>query len=333
MKSKNKFYIFFFLNFLFIFVLFISNNYLKNLIFARSPVVNTKLVEDINYKMNHNYVNFFDESVYFGIGSSQKNNLLEFKKKIDINYSEDINEIEKIALIRRWVRDQQGEFSHKMWQNTRKIDNPLEALLEMQANKPGLCRRFAIVSMGAYLAKGFPVRLVFSAPDFRSKSYNHSIVEVWSQQYNKWIVVDATMDTFYLLDKIPAGLLEISEAVRNERFDKISFERNGSIHKPIPLIYFENSKQLTPFIQSFHHTFYSTNNALFDGYGVKLLGSKRLHFLHYYNENIAKYPTGKRKLALASLILSLSGIIILNIYCIYISIYSKMRMKMKYEGN
>lgn len=225
----------------------------------------------------------------------------KFRSRMDdLNFTHD-SELSKIIAIRRWVRNQQGDFSKENWKDTHKIDNPLKALEEMQSRTPGLCRRFAIVSLGAYISMGLPARLVFSAPDFSSKSYNHSIIEVWSQTYDKWIVVDATMDTFYLLDGVPAGLLEFSLAVQNKEFDRISFERNGSTHKPVPGIYISGTNELTPFIKSFQHTFYSTSNALFDGYGVRFFGKKRIEFVHYVINEESIFPQFKKTIALSIL--------------------------------
>jgi hypothetical protein len=265
-------------------------------------------------EMNNASGTIINPSYKFIFQSPDNVRRLHFKSIVEPILSDIAEEMDEIVTIRRWVRNLQGPFLEKMWQNTPKTDDPLKALTEMQQGTPGLCRRFAIVLHGAYLSVGIPVRLVFATPDFNSHSYNHSLVEVWSQSFNKWILVDATMDTLYMIDNQPAGLLEFSRAVRNQEWGRISFERNGSDHKPEPKLFKEGSLEPSPFIKSFNHIFAAKSNALFDGYRVSMFSKKRIHFVHLYENGMARFPEGKRKMAWISFALSGIGLCIGSIF-------------------
>ncbi|MCF8135812.1 MAG: transglutaminase-like domain-containing protein [Desulfotignum sp.] len=273
----------------------------------------------ISYDGNHLEMNnasghIINPSYRFVFQSPDNVKRLHFKSIIELALPKKLNEMDEIVAIRKWVRNLQGPFSKEMWQNTPKTDDPLKALAEMQKKTPGLCRRFAVVLHGAFLSVGIPVRLVFATPDFYSHSYNHSLVEVWSQTLNKWILVDATMDTLYMIDNQPAGLLEFSRAVRNQEWEKISFERNGSDHLPEPRIFKEGTLELSPFIKSFNHIFAAKSNALFDGYQVSLFSKKRIHFVHYHEKDMARFPEGKRKLGWISFVFSGIGLLFGSIF-------------------
>ena len=68
--------------------------------------------------------------------------------------------------------------------------------------------------MGACLAMGYPARYVNLQTEGRSHA--HEVVEVWSNDFNKWIYMDATRD-FYIYDPdtgIPLSLTEVNERLR-----------------------------------------------------------------------------------------------------------------------
>jgi hypothetical protein len=68
--------------------------------------------------------------------------------------------------------------------------------------------------MGACLALGFPARWVNIAT---MSTYGHEVAEVWSNDFNKWIFLDATRD-YYIYDPdtgIPMSLVEINARLQD----------------------------------------------------------------------------------------------------------------------
>ena len=68
--------------------------------------------------------------------------------------------------------------------------------------------------MGACLSMGYPARYVNLQTDGRMRA--HEVMEVWSNEYNKWVFLDATRD-YYTYDPetgIPLNLIEINERLR-----------------------------------------------------------------------------------------------------------------------
>ena len=68
--------------------------------------------------------------------------------------------------------------------------------------------------MGACLAMGFPARYINLQTEGRQ--YAHEVMEVWSNDFNKWVFMDATRD-YYIYDPdtgIPMSLVEINERLR-----------------------------------------------------------------------------------------------------------------------
>ena len=67
--------------------------------------------------------------------------------------------------------------------------------------------------IGACLAMGYPARWVNIAT---RSTYGHEVTEVWSNDFNKWIFLDATRD-YYIYDPdtgIPMSLIEINERLK-----------------------------------------------------------------------------------------------------------------------
>lgn len=73
------------------------------------------------------------------------------------------------------------------------------------------CGQFAIVFAQALTGLGIPVRYV----DIQAKDGNsHFVTEVWSRDFNKWIVIDPYFDRYYETQDMPLNALEISRAGR-----------------------------------------------------------------------------------------------------------------------
>lgn len=87
------------------------------------------------------------------------------------------------------------------------------AFQEKGRRRGGHCLYCNLTLMGACLAMGYPARWVNIAT---MSTYGHEVAEVWSNDFNKWVFLDATRD-YYIYDPetgIPMNLVEINERLR-----------------------------------------------------------------------------------------------------------------------
>ncbi len=228
--------------------------------------------------------------------------LIRFRENINdlltVDYPDSLS---KAVAIRHWVRAQQPQ-DKAAWVTENAIDHedPHRLLREQRAGMPSACRRFSYILLGALLSAGFDARFLFFASRlFRRGVRFHAVVEVWIEELGQWILLDPTYDCLISIDGKVASSIELCNAVESGDLSRIEFVRNGSDLKPIPQIRF--------FQECCRHLFLALSNAVFDGYAVRMTGSKRIDFLHYNSKET--YPEFEKRvllaLAMASLVLSL----------------------------
>lgn len=219
--------------------------------------------------------------------------LVEFRSHLeDILRLEYPDSLSKAVAIRQWVRRQQSQ-DDKVWLTpvTVNHEDPHRLLREQRSDIPGSCRRFCYILTGALLSAGFDARVVgFSSSLSRRRARRHVVVEVLIEELNQWVVLDPTFDTLVLVDGKLASALELQEAIVCGHLDAITFERDGSVLAPHP--------RPEVYAHYCRHLFMAMSNAVFDGYSVRLLGRKRISFLHYSRE--ASYPQLRRQVLLGA---------------------------------
>ena len=159
--------------------------------------------------------------------------------------------------------------------------DPERLLHEQHALKPGACRRFGYVLAGALLSVEIPARLV-SLQAFLKDGLGHIMVEAWIEELNKWVLVDATADTMFIVDGEYASLLELRRALLARKLDSIRFERNGSWLEPAPRM--EYLTQIT------RHAFVFANECLFTDPPLTKASLWRFRVLHYVDQHAGPYP-------------------------------------------
>ena len=219
--------------------------------------------------------------------------LIQFRRNLDeilrMDYPDSLS---KAIAIRRWVRQQQAQDEH-VWLPPfrRNHENPHRLLEEQRKGVPGACRRFSYILLGALLSAGFDARIAcFTSSLHRSGVRSHVTVEVWIEELTQWVLLDPTCDTLVLVDGKVASALELQEAVVREQLDRITFERNGATLEPCP--------RPATYGRPCRHLFVAVSNAIFDGYSVRIVGPKRLRFLHYSREST--YPTLRKQVLLGA---------------------------------
>jgi Transglutaminase-like superfamily len=220
--------------------------------------------------------------------------LLKFRAHIAPLLKAEQNTVDTIAALRHWARSQQSS-EPALWRFSPEKDSgdvdPGILLEQQHSLTPGACRRFGYILAGALVSAGIPARLVSLQATF-SDGLGHIMVEAWVDELGKWILVDPTNDTMFLVDGHYASLLELRKALLSGELQRISFERNGSSLEPTP--------KLQYFSEISRHAFVFRNECYFTDPPLGKGSLWRLQILHYVDEYAPPYPESTKKALLAS---------------------------------
>ena len=222
--------------------------------------------------------------------------LLRFRERVAPLLRPGWKTVDKVVALRHWARSQQSS-DRKLWRFSPDADSgdvdPGILLEQQHALTPGACRRFGYVLAGALVSVGIPARLV-SLQAFFTDGSGHIMVEAWVDDLNKWILVDPTTDTMFLVDGQHASLLELREALLSGRLDRIRFERNGSILEPAP-----SMKYCTRISR---HAFFFMNECFFTDPPRTKASVWRTRVIHYVDEHATPYPEFARRMLLVGVV-------------------------------
>ena len=143
--------------------------------------------------------------------------LQEFRKQFQLDkiIEGSKTELDKIKRLRAWVAGSwdwflpNSELNDLLTWDARKILN-VSNNSNNKSKKGGNCLYYAIVFAQACQSFGIPARIV-------NTNYaiwgGHELVEVWSRDYEKWIMVDPNFDTMFYDKKtgIPLNILELHD--------------------------------------------------------------------------------------------------------------------------
>jgi len=118
--------------------------------------------------------------------------LLRSREELDEVLSTAQTQFEKIILLRSWAHRQWetgANFYYPPWDAVEILD-----LARKQGNR-GFCAQYAIVFLQACQSLGLHARYVDLS--------GHFVVAVWSDDYNRWVVMDPTNDIHYERDGVP----------------------------------------------------------------------------------------------------------------------------------
>ena len=256
-------------------------NLLADLVVVKSPVSN---VQNPVVLQRRTLPNFIQQE-------RNSKSLIKFRRNLEkILLMEYPDSLAKAVAIRRWVRQQQSQEKY-MWMEVPRThcEDPHLLLEEQRQGVPGSCRRFSYILLGALLSGGFDARIVcFTSSLHRRLMKSHVAVEVWIEELTHWVLLDPTCDTVVLVDGEVASAFTLREAVVMGKVKRITFERDGGTAAPHPSA--EN------YLRCCRHLFVATCNAVFDGYSVRLVGTRRIRFLHHSWESA--YPVFRKQLLL-----------------------------------
>ena len=137
---------------------------------------------------------------------------LRRKYKLDEVVAGAETEFEKLVKLRNWVAAQ--------WHYKPPTEKyPAWDADEILQLKKGFCVQYAIVYMQCCLSLGYNARFVFG---YHSGVVNtgHEVVEVWSNQYNTWVLMDANGNLHYADPETnePLGMLEVHDRMVREYY-------------------------------------------------------------------------------------------------------------------
>ena len=210
---------------------------------------------------------------------------------------------------RRWVHGQQP--TGDSWKPHRPtfferlhgdIDDPIRLLRAMRQGAPATCRNFSFLMVAVLTCLGMRSRVVIvSATHWKTNTDGHIMTEVWIPELGKWVVMDAMWDGLYTVGGIPASALEVCDAAQADRLEHVQFVGIRS-----PVADHSSTKRV------FRHLYVSMSNATFDGYGVRLVGSKRISFAHLVCRYSPRFPLAEQRIAL---VLSAASFLAGLIFC------------------
>ncbi len=116
---------------------------------------------------------------------------------------------------RRWVHDGGNMASDR---------SALAILREADKGKRFCCANYADVLMDCMRALGYPARFVGLVRDVTAfETGGHGCVEVWSNQYQKWIMFDGQNNAWWEHDNIPLNAYECHRLFMSGDLDELEF--------------------------------------------------------------------------------------------------------------
>jgi len=127
--------------------------------------------------------------------------LLRSREHLDDVISTADSQFEKMIALRAWVRSQwepSTSFYYPPWDAVEILD-----LARKHGNR-GFCAQYAVVFLQACQSLGMHARYVDLS--------GHFVVAVWSDDYNRWVVMDPTNDIHYEKDGVPMSGRDLHRA-------------------------------------------------------------------------------------------------------------------------
>ncbi len=125
-------------------------------------------------------------------------------------------EIDAFLALKRWVR---SRWNHGWSMDFRTVDDGLDILRAAAEGAQFCCGHYARVFADCATALGWPARVIgisIAGCEF-PRNHNvgnvgHAVAEIWSNDHEKWVVMDPDLNCFYARDGVPLSALEIRNA-------------------------------------------------------------------------------------------------------------------------
>ena len=151
--------------------------------------------------------------------------LVELREKYELDavVAGGRTEFEQMLLLKEWVRNR---WDHG-WSREPEARNALEILEAASLGSDFNCGYYSVTMMQSLLALGFVARragIAKAQTDWMALdegNIGHSVPEVYSHDFHKWILLDADMNVHYELDGVPLSVLEIHRAWVGGRWSEV----------------------------------------------------------------------------------------------------------------
>lgn len=198
------------------------------------------------------------------------------------------NEFEKQLLLKEWIYN---TLPHGFPKTDYSEKSAFEIIDDAKENKPMFCTQYALAYLQCSVALGWYTRKlgIDTDHDFDEEEMHHGVVDIWSNHFQKWYVIDTMHNLHFIKEKIPLNALEI----RNEFLTNRGKEIKGVIgNNKKDITYNENSKGFnTP--SNYFWFFISLRNNFFEIPGI--YNTKTLLWFDEYSKNKIWYMGGGKK--------------------------------------
>jgi hypothetical protein len=125
-------------------------------------------------------------------------------------------EFEAFLALKRWVR---SRWDHGWSRSFQTVADGLDILRAAATGERFCCGHYSRVFVDCATALGWPARQVgISIADCEfPRGHNvgnvgHSVAEIWSNEHEKWVLMDPDVNCYYARDAVPLNALEIRDA-------------------------------------------------------------------------------------------------------------------------
>ncbi len=137
------------------------------------------------------------------------------------------SEFDKQLLLKEWLH---GYIPQGTPRRDYYNESALEILRDAQAGNPMWCTQFAFAFLQCAQALGWQARKLSVDFDHKKETedHHHGVVDIWSNEFKKWYVVDPQNTLHYLKNGIPLNALEIRNEWITDRARLITGETNST---------------------------------------------------------------------------------------------------------
>ena len=127
-------------------------------------------------------------------------------------FDKEMNEFSRISKITNWTHFQNPKMARDI-----RTPNPNEILRRYQMGEGSFCGGMAVLNTAALQVNGLKSRTVELeiVSDPYNDKFTHVVSEAWSNDYDKWVLMDPTYNGYWIKDNIPLSVIEIQEILDN----------------------------------------------------------------------------------------------------------------------
>ncbi len=184
---------------------------------SHGPPQGARITAESNGELSAGYYDFSFEDL-----SHPDLAALREREKLDEVTAGGATELDKFRLLRTWVNER--------WKSD--VPRPYPpwnalTILDMarSGRSRGFCAQYAVVMCQACLSMGRQCRYIELAPGGEGAGMGHFISEVWSNELDKWVVMDPFLDCELRRDGEPLSALEVHMALASGEADEIEVVR------------------------------------------------------------------------------------------------------------